>query len=184
MHKLALTLTFLDADFDRGVLFWKTGVASECFGSDKCAARYATKYAGREVRTHRINTFGHRSVQIRHHGGSENVLVHRAIWALAHGEFPVLHIDHINNDPADNRLVNLRPATRGQNNTNSRRSKRGLKGAYKDKDGRWFSSAWDGKRLQHLGMFDTEHQAHAAWLNAKAEIAGAFFNPGYKSVFD
>lgn len=185
MDRLKLTLAFFRADFETGVLYWRDDVPGEFFASEKMAARYLRKYAGRVVKTYRINPFGHLSAQIRHHGGSVNVLAHRAIWALAKNVFPPHDVDHINNDPTDNRLVNLRAATRGQNADNALRRKDGFKGAYRAKDGgRWFSAVWDGKRLVHLGMFDTPEAAHNAWARAKADIAGGFFNPGYASVFD
>jgi hypothetical protein len=43
---------------------------------------------------------------------------HRAIWALAYGTWPEKEIDHINRDGHDNRLVNLRLATRSENCAN------------------------------------------------------------------
>lgn len=185
MDKLALVNAFLAADFHTGVLSWRADVPGTAFPSEKLKFRYASKYAGELAKAYRINSFGHLSVQVRHHGASVNILAHRAIWALAHGSFPPFDVDHINNDPSDNRLVNLRPATRSQNATNGRRAKAGLKGAYRNKqNGSWFSTVWDGKRLSHLGTFDSAESAHDAWVRAKAHAAGGFFNPGYASVFD
>lgn len=37
---------------------------------------------------------------------------HRLAWFLHYGEFPELDIDHINRDRSDNRICNLRLATR------------------------------------------------------------------------
>lgn len=45
---------------------------------------------------------------------------HRIAWMLTHGEAP-LFIDHINGDPTDNRLCNLRSVSREDNAKNAKR---------------------------------------------------------------
>ncbi len=65
-----------------------------------------------------------------------SVGVHRIAWALHSGQYPSVEIDHINGDPADNRLCNLRLATSSQNNQNRRlstRNKSGAKGVFRVK---------------------------------------------------
>ena len=44
-------------------------------------------------------------------------LYHRAVWAVVHGYLPVV-IDHINGNPYDNRLENLREVSASENNKN------------------------------------------------------------------
>jgi hypothetical protein len=46
---------------------------------------------------------------------------HRLAWLYVHGEWPVASIDHVNCDRCDNRLANLRPATKAQNAANARK---------------------------------------------------------------
>lgn len=184
MDRLAIIRTFVDCDPVTGDLSWRVGVSPQSFRCPKAAARYPQKYAGRPVKLHRINSFGHVAFRVPFVGRGFNVLAHRAVWAVLKGCYPSCDIDHVNNDPADNRPSNLRLATRGQNVTNQKRRKAGLRGAYQADGGVWFSAVWDGARLRHLGMFPTEQAAHDAWAQAKADIAGAFFNPGHPSVFD
>lgn len=43
---------------------------------------------------------------------------HRIAWLMTHGTWPQGEIDHINGDPADNCLANLRDTTRRQNAEN------------------------------------------------------------------
>jgi hypothetical protein len=55
-------------------------------------------------------------------GGKGSELLHRAVWRLAGRELPQhpLTIDHINRDPSDNRLENLRVATQTLQNYNTK----------------------------------------------------------------
>src|SRR5258705_8821976 len=41
--------------------------------------------------------------------------VHRLIWLIVYGEWPHQDIDHVNGNPSDNRIINLRLATDSQN---------------------------------------------------------------------
>lgn len=58
---------------------------------------------------------------------------HRLAWLYTHGYFPEQTIDHINRDPSDNRLKNLREASMSCNIKNSKvgkNNKSGVKGVY------------------------------------------------------
>lgn len=56
--------------------------------------------------------------------------VHRIIWQMFHGDIPEgMVIDHINGDPWDNRITNLRLVTQKQNVQNAKKSKRNTSGA-------------------------------------------------------
>ena len=46
--------------------------------------------------------------------GNRRYLAHRLAWLYVNGEMPVLEIDHINRDKADNRIANLRQVTRSE----------------------------------------------------------------------
>lgn len=71
-----------------------------------------------------IHSSGYWIVGIGHH----RFLAHRLAWFFVYGEWPA-EIDHINRDPLDNRICNLRPVSHKQNTWNlsvSTRSKSGL----------------------------------------------------------
>ncbi len=69
----------------------------------------------------------------------EVFLAHRIIWKMVYGENPDT-IDHINGDPSDNRLSNLRNVTQAENNKNKamfRKNKSGHPGVVQVDYGMW-----------------------------------------------
>jgi hypothetical protein len=96
--------------------------------------------------------------------------MHRLIMGL---EDRKLVVDHIDGDTLNNRRSNLRIATRQQNGWNRRGVERhNLRGAYLNKSGRWEAHIKADGRLLYLGSFDTEQEAHAAYLAKAAELHG------------
>jgi hypothetical protein len=101
---------------------------------------------------------------------------HRLAWLFTHGRWPEALIDHINRDPGDNRLCNLREATRSQNAANKKAhstGRSGLKGAsFHKPTGRWQAQIMRDGKKRFLGLFDTAEDAHAAYVvAARAEFA-------------
>lgn len=96
---------------------------------------------------------------------------HRLAWLYVHGSFPKLFIDHINGDPGDNRISNLREVTAMGNSQNVRRqrsgSTSGLLGAAKGRRGKWESTIKVNKKKRYLGEFKTPQEAHEAYVAAK-----------------
>lgn len=103
---------------------------------------------------------------------------HRLAWLYVHGEWPDGNLDHIDCDRSNNRIANLRLATRTQNGGNSRKSKRntsGFKGVSWNKDtGRWMANIQFNARPTYLGLFDTREAAHAAYCEAAQKHFGEF----------
>lgn len=183
MHRLDLAKSLFTANPSTGVISWAGNPDARLFSTQGNYLRHLRDRAGKRAKLYAAPS-GHLSLKVRHEGKNVTLLAHRIVWALAYDEYPDCDLDHINNDPSDNRLSNLRLATRSENAVNARRIKPGLKGAYPSPDGGWTSSVWDGATLRHLGAFSTPEEAHAAWAKAKSPLSGAFFNPGYASVFD
>ncbi len=102
---------------------------------------------------------------------------HRLAWLYVYGNLPANEIDHINREKDDNRLENLRLATRAQQcqNQNSRiNSSTGFLGVYKKK--LKYQAAITVNGVKHyLGSFSSPELAHSAYLLAKASLHT--FNP-------
>lgn len=100
-------------------------------------------------------------------------LAHRLVWAFVHGQWPSAQIDHINGDPADNRIENLRDVCQSTNMENQRRAPSGKSsdaplGAYWDEcQQRWRASIVIAGKRKHIGSFLSAQEAHEAYVAEK-----------------
>lgn len=105
-------------------------------------------------------------------------VLHRLIWLMHYGEWPEFEVDHINLIKTDNRLSNLRLATKGQNQANTPKGD-GFTSKYKGVCWKKSNKCWtaqishDGK-CYWLGHYKTEEEAHAAYCEAAARLKGEF----------
>lgn len=97
-------------------------------------------------------------------------------WLYVYGRWPRM-IDHKNRKPDDNRIANLRLATRRQNMQNKkmrRDNSAGFKGVSTRSNGRSRAVITvNGKRI-HLGYFSTAEEAHAAYRRAAWKHFGKY----------
>lgn len=106
---------------------------------------------------------------------------HRLAWIYMHGlTIGGAEIDHIDGNPSNNAIGNLRLATSRQQKHNKRvqsNNRCGLKGAYYHacrKGKKWRSQIKVGDVLHFLGYFHTAEEAHAAYREAAIEHFGEF----------
>lgn len=109
---------------------------------------------------------------VRHDGymmvniGGGRFLAHRVVWLLAHGVWPSGVIDHINGNPSDNRIANLRDVTQQENCQNQL----GVRGSCLLPNGKWKASIRSAGVTHNLGRFKSEPQARDAYLEAKTRL--------------
>lgn len=99
-------------------------------------------------------------------------MVHRLVYLWHTGEWPQI-VDHIDNDKTNNRIENLRAATPEQNMAN-RRGWAGRKKGVVPAGSRWGAVIRAAGKQYWLGTFDSEDEAHAAYVEAANRLHGVF----------
>ena len=108
-------------------------------------------------------------------------LAHRLAWLYCYGVMPQGHLDHIDTTSSNNKITNLRLATKSQNRANSllnKNSTTGYKGVYQKTDDSWSASIRKNGITRHLGTFASPQSAHEAYKKAALELHGEFANFG------
>lgn len=110
----------------------------------------------------------------------KNYYLHRLAWLYEYGEFPNSHLDHVNGDKTDNRIENLRKASRSENLCNVRKTKRNTSG-YKNVTFHKESNKWrvvvsvDGKN-KSFGLYEDIELADLVAIEARNKFHGQFAN--------
>jgi len=98
---------------------------------------------------------------------------HRLAWLHVYGVWPTGVIDHIDGNPSNNRICNLRDVSHVGNMQNQRRSKsdstHGILGISKNGTN-WAAQITVGGVKYYLGTHKTQELAHEAYLVAKREL--------------
>lgn len=113
-----------------------------------------------------LTRYGHIEIQL----DGRRYFAHRLAFLAMTGSMPTGVVDHINRNPSDNRLSNLRDVTQVENGHNQSRDPRnnrtGFVGVHRWK-GSYRAKLVVGQKQVHLGTFDNPSDAAAAYRAAK-----------------
>lgn len=161
-------------DPETGNLVWKE-LPRSMFKSDRACNARNVRFTGKVAGCEHSNEKGRHAILVN--DGGKRVGAHRVIWEMHNGAIPAgMVIDHINGDPWDNRLPNLRLATIAENSRNGRMRKNntsGFKGVIWSL-GKWRAQIKMNRKLISLGGYHTKEQAYAAYCEGAKRYHGEF----------
>jgi hypothetical protein len=145
-------------EYKEGKLFWKVSRSSRI-------------KVGQEAGN--LGKRGYRAVRI----DGKLYLTHRLIFLMIHNYVPQ-YLDHIDGDRLNNRIENLRPATKLENSRNVKLSKKnttGFKGVVFDKDyNKWRAQIYHNGKCHYLGGFDSLDEAVHKVKTVRESLHGEF----------
>lgn len=156
----------LICDAEGGALTWRER-PREMFATDKSFTVWNKRFAGKRA----LNASNGKGY-LRGMVNWRKMFAHRVIWAMHYGAWPVGEIDHINGDKADNRIVNLRDVSHGENTRNAairRDNRTGAVGVFKVGE-RYAAYIRSGKRRVDLGRHASFDEALSARRVAERKL--------------
>jgi hypothetical protein len=109
--------------------------------------------------------------------------VSRILFYMVHGYMPI-HVDHIDGNPHNNHIDNLRGATARQNQANHKMSKANtsdVKGvSWASAQQKWYACIRHNGKNKNLGYFEDLDDAKELIELTREMVHGEFANHGYK----
>lgn len=158
-------LAFVKYDPESGIFVWR-GRSVNDFKSANARSMWKSRYEGK-IAGH-IDASGYGHIRIR----KKLYPSHRLAWFYVHGVWPKNVIDHINGDPSDNRIANLRDVTIQVNIQNMRKpsksNKTGELGVcFNEQTGKFTAFIQTNGHSVALGYFNSVEGAKRAYVEAK-----------------
>lgn len=148
-------------DYKDGHLFWKIPRQKIRVGQQ----------AGKK------NHNGYIHIGFKINGIAKTFQEHRLIWMWHHG-FPPPYLDHIDGDPGNNKIENLRVATLTQNQQNRKLNENntsGIKGVtFHKASKKWMAHITINKKPCYLGIFANKDDAAKVVNRARLEFHGEY----------
>jgi len=113
---------------------------------------------------------GYRRIKI----DNREYATHRLAWLYVYGVWPTKSLDHVDRNPLNNRIANLREATFEENRQNLGKVASNTSGyigvTYNKACRKWQASIGCAGKKFYLGLFALPEHAHAAYVAAKAKL--------------
>lgn len=155
----------LDYNSSTGSLTWKR--------RDEMSKSWNTKFSGK-LAFNTASSDGYKRGRIN----NKEYLAHRVAWAIYYGEWPSSDIDHIDRNPSNNTISNLRLATPSNNQWNKSKCKSntsGYKGVTWSKDKKkWMARCSAHGKEKFLGYFDDARSASEAYCTYSKDKHGDY----------
>lgn len=129
------------------------------------------------IKTNYIDTNGYYVVSICENNKCTPRTIHQLVAMAFLNHTPCryeLVVDHINNNPLDNRVENLQIVSNRYNTSKDKKNKTSnYTGVYWDKSrNKWKASITIGRKVKHLGRYSDENEAYLVYQNKLKEILG------------
>jgi HNH endonuclease/AP2 domain len=165
-------------DYRDGQLFWKERPRSD-FKTDLAYLQWNPKHAGKQAGCYSGKRHGNVAINKKHYN------LHRIIFLWHHGYLPEI-VDHIDCNPQNNLIENLRAANKAENQRNSgmfSHNTSGYKGVVWSKNAKkWLARIKTNGVTKHLGSFSCKEDAAEFVQLAREMVHGAFANHGLKGA--
>lgn len=162
-------VSLLDYDPETGVFVWRKREGSWTNW------RWSQRFAGKEAGC--LRSDGYRLIMIE----KKFHYAHRLAWLYANHEWPHMCIDHINHNPSDNRIANLRHIPKRENHLNMPMIKSNSSGkmgvSFDGRSGKWHARIGESMTTIDLGLHASKEDAIAARSHAE-EVYGYHANHG------
>jgi len=134
------------------------------------------RYEKGKILKTRIDNKGYLYIRLSKNNKTKHFNIHRLI-ALHFIDNPNNYqiVDHINQNILDNRIENLRWITKSGNGRNSKNYGKYMKGvSFHKKNNKFQANICIDYKLKYLGCFDTELEAHQAYMEKHNELMKDF----------
>jgi len=163
----------LDYNPETGIFIWRQR-AIRPGALARIDRNWNARFSGKQVAANVASQTGYSAMSIF----CKRYNAHRIAWAHFYGSHPALEVDHINGDKIDNRICNLRLASRSQNAMNCKRKSNNTSG-YKGVSFHKAAQKWHARicvdyKTLNLGLFATVEEAYTERLRAEQKLHGEF----------